>query len=368
LVGRAAPLHHPPDWGPYRVLAHILPAGFELRGFSVDREAETAYLAEWDGRAHRLVKVDLRTGERTIFRSIPDPAGGFARPTLDPSGRRLWVFFKSPNEGGGLDCLDPATGRSLAGRPYYRYLGLFYWSPRDLTFDTSGRLWVEGPADLHRYSLTDDGITEEIYILPSLAGPGDDVRDLLALPDGRMWVCQASGLYEFDPEEIGVDRVGRPSLLTREVSRPSGVTEAPPRSLALAGAPDDTSSVWVPAGPSLLRYDPKRDAWEDVTEPVRAFGLVLEVYPTPDGNLWLTTTSGLVWFEPSTGRAVPVAPYDPDSGEHLDFMSVSLVGITWEFVPRFPCVDARGNLWFVAELVEPGETYGLLCPVMLSGP
>ncbi|HEX3760956.1 MAG TPA: two-component regulator propeller domain-containing protein, partial [Kofleriaceae bacterium] len=236
------------------------------------------------------------------------PADRFTSLTLDRTGA-LWAGTRNH----GL--LQVAGGE----------FRIVPWEPgpqeqqiRVLALDANGDLWIgmrdRGVARLHNSKFaaaltTRDGL------------PSDDIRALLATPDGGMWIGTFRGLVRWTGARL---ERGPPAL--------DGVA-------IHAIAQDRGGALWLATDKGLLRL--RGDALEPIGADHLATGEVRQVLFDRDGNLWLGTRTGLarMTFEAPAG-----GPAGGQAGVQIERLPEPEILVNALFE------DTDGNLWIADDL------------------
>jgi len=152
----------------------------------------------WLGTGNSLVRYDTQRDRSTLFYHDPyNPhsrsVGGTSAALEDSKGR---VWMGSEFNGGGLDLLDPASGKFrhfLNGGPE----GMIDDNVTALHEDAAGRLWVGTSRGLLQLDETADGSIR----LRSHAAAVQHHKVLSVQSDakGKLWVSTLAGLYRLNP-------------------------------------------------------------------------------------------------------------------------------------------------------------------------
>ena len=287
-------------------------------------------------------------------RFVPVPVGGreglshvSVRQIVDDGAGGLWVVTD-----GGLDHLDPATGRiervsatggwaEAAGQQVWAVLrdrrgqlwlgsqaGLFRRSspaaplqtvplapgrilqPQALAQDSSGQIWV---GTLHEgvFVLGDQGDAPAVELRETGVAEKDDqllnnqISSLLEVQPGEMWVATLG------QGAVAVDIAHRETRRIRHVPAwPVSLADNALRTLYR----DRAGLVWVASNRGLSRYDPRQGgvltrlgATTDIASALDSRFISSEIswiLPMPDGRLWLATHKSGVDILDETGARV----------------------------------------------------------------
>lgn len=156
----------------------------------------------WIGTGAQVIHYDPATGQRTDYQaSAADPGGRSVNGTTviveDRLGR---VWMGSEWGGGGLDMLDPATGKfqHLRHQPGLA-TSLADDNVGSLHEDAQGRLWAGTAKGLNQVVVGADGnIAFRSFLASDQAGA---VKILAISSDraGQLWLSTAAGLVRMDP-------------------------------------------------------------------------------------------------------------------------------------------------------------------------
>jgi len=151
----------------------------------------------WLGTGNSLIRYEIASGQHHIYLNDPkDPQSrsvNGATAVLEDRKGRVWVG--SEWNGGGLDLLDPSTGK-------FRHLraqseGLLDDNVTSLHEDAAGRLWVGTARGLMQLTESADGK----FGFRSLAAATGNQKILAMRSDaeGQLWVSTIAGLYRINP-------------------------------------------------------------------------------------------------------------------------------------------------------------------------
>ena len=330
-----------------------------LSNDQVQAIAEDASGALWIGTVGGLNRFDRQTTTFTRFLHNPDDPTSLAadqvRTLLPDRDGTLWVG----THGGGLDVLDPATGKAI----HYQHQpdepgSLSSNLVRDLFEDRQGNLWV-GTWDggLNRLdrdtgsfihyphdsgdpsSLGGDGVTAinedrqgRLWVgtrdggLSRLDDPAagrftrfqkdedpdslsnNYVFDLFQDSQGLLWLATTEGLDYYDPFRKPFQS------FTFQASNPHSLSD--PKVLGIIQ--DSSGIIWAgtPGGLDRIEGDRVREFRHDPENPQSiADNLVFALAQDPSGVLWVGTWKGLDQLDPETGVFIhfPHDPEDPSS-------------------------------------------------------
>jgi diguanylate cyclase (GGDEF)-like protein len=153
----------------------------------------------WLGTGNSLVRYDTRNGQRRVY--FNDPADPHSRAVNGTSAvledRQGRVWTGSEWNGGGLDMLDPATGRFH----HFRHdagdaNSLLDDNVSSLHEDAQGSLWVGTAKGLNQVTAGGGKITLRSW---AQAVNGAKVLALRSDRAGHIWASTITGLYRLDP-------------------------------------------------------------------------------------------------------------------------------------------------------------------------
>ncbi|WP_343728793.1 diguanylate cyclase [Duganella sp.] len=155
----------------------------------------------WLATGNSLIRYDTRTDARKIYYNDPqDPTtrsvNGTSAVLEDRQGR---VWAGSEWNGGGLDLLDPATGKFR----HFRYSsknvgGLSDDNIASLHEDAQGRVWVGTGKGLNLVEFKPDGaISFKSYAAGMRAAK---ILSIQHDSEGKIWCSTIAGLYRLDPD------------------------------------------------------------------------------------------------------------------------------------------------------------------------
>ncbi|WP_228893759.1 ligand-binding sensor domain-containing diguanylate cyclase [Pseudoduganella aquatica] len=174
----------------------------------------------WLATGNSLVRYDSKRGSHHIYYNDPaDPASRSVNGTsavLEDRAGRVWAG--SEWNGGGLDMLDPATGkfRHLRHAPDASKDGgqpsLSDDNVSSLHEDAAGRLWVGTAKGLDLVTVAASGA---LRVQPYAAAVGSGkVLAIRSDQDGMIWASTIAGLYRLDPASGKVERYSPADGLT----------------------------------------------------------------------------------------------------------------------------------------------------------
>ena len=262
----------------------------------------------WVGTATGLSRFDgARFATYTVADGLPHPA---IDALLEDTRGRLWV-----GTGAGLALL--AERRSATGRLFtvFRFgSGEMDNVVRTIAEDKEGKLWVGAGATLWRARVDSAEPSFERVDTGNRPTPsvGDEVRSLVAAPDGSLWIATALGLIRrlpdgrlvsyplSPPPDVGnvtallLDRGGRVWVAGRGVR-----VFVPDAAAAGAGFP-----LYAPESRGVLAVGLPRRPGEFIDlagVPLAGYGGLAE---TGDGAVWMGTRSGLFVVEDAAVRTL----------------------------------------------------------------
>jgi ligand-binding sensor domain-containing protein len=214
----------------------------------------------WIGSEEGLSRVDgarFTNFDRRKTEGIP--ANVFTALAVDRAGT-LWAGTR---DRGVLHAID-GEFRALAWEP-----GPQEQQIRALAFDGGGDLWI-GMGDRGLVRLHDGAVVDALTTHDGL--PSDDIRALLAVRDGTMWIGTFGGLARWTPRGVAPG----PAAL-------AGIT-------VYAIAADVRGDLWCATDEGLAHV---RGAAVDMVRGLPG-GDVHQVMFDRDGNLWVGTGAGVV--------------------------------------------------------------------------
>ncbi|WP_395402314.1 diguanylate cyclase [Pseudoduganella sp. UC29_106] len=153
----------------------------------------------WLGTGNSLIRYDIAADKYQTYLNDPKnpESRGVNGTTTVLEDRKGRVWMGSEWNGGGLDLLDPSTGkfRHLRAKPE----GLPDDNVTSLHEDATGRIWVGTARGLAQLVEGPDGK----YSFRSLAAATNNLKTLAIQSDqeGRLWVSTIAGLFRIDPAE-----------------------------------------------------------------------------------------------------------------------------------------------------------------------
>ncbi|KPP95219.1 MAG: Signal transduction histidine kinase [Bacteroidetes bacterium HLUCCA01] len=251
----------------------------------------------------------LQSNEITSF--TPDPDGG------------LWIG----TWGGGLHYYHPDSPDLMV----YRYEAANSQSLSDdriqfVHIDSRGQYWVGTENGLNRFD-RDTGVFQRIKSEPddtgTLAGNSLQTLGFLEKSPGIFWVASWQGLSLYDADS---------NRATRYLSDPVDLNTL--SSNHVISLYDDGNYLWIGTfGGGLNRLDPASGRIKYYTEQTGLpNNVIFAILPDQDGNLWLSSSSGLFRFNPEDESLVNYTESDGLQGN--DFW--------WGSAFR----DAQGVLYF----------------------
>ncbi len=335
----------------------------------------------WIGTYSRNVaRLDLDTGHVRRFAAMDHGNHGYQVFAMVASPKEVWIGTV-----GGLDRLDPATGRQvrilslpsnlLAGKPqalmrdaqgtlwYGTAVGLYRLdrgaatatklSPAlpvsALLRDRSGRIWAGARSGL--YLVTDRRALVQAWPRDAADGAAHDVHALAESPDGQVWMAiSAAGLRRFDPP------TGRTTSLRQDDSLPASLPEDGINALLV----DNAGLLWVGGqlhGAAVADSRGARFPYivdRDLATPQGIGNSIRAVHQGDDGWLWLASDDGrLLRYDSAHGfddfsallHGSAQSPATPtrimaiaDSGNGLFWLATS-AGL-YQLDPRVPSINA----------------------------
>jgi ligand-binding sensor domain-containing protein/signal transduction histidine kinase len=269
------------------------------------------------GKVTRRIKLETGSGRKFVSTGFP------SRPFQDSSGR-LWFGLSS---GGDLASVDVASGDVTVYA--FRNGGLVSNASSSVVSiqeDHDRALWL-GTDKLGLVKLTPER-THAIWYQSNPDDPdglrGDLVVGLFKDRDGSFWsTTKAGAVYRFDTE--------RPRF--RSYRHQQAGLHSLGKGAVIAAYAEDPDTLWIGTDRSLNRVDRTTNQVTQVDQPAFARG-VSAIAKDPSGNLWFGTTgSGVVRFDPRSGRYTTFAhdASDPRSLNHnrVTVLRVDRVGSLW---------------------------------------
>ncbi|TFW21344.1 ligand-binding sensor domain-containing diguanylate cyclase [Duganella callida] len=155
----------------------------------------------WLATGNSLIRYEIKTDARKIYYNDPqDPStrsvNGTSAVLEDRQGR---VWAGSEWNGGGLDLLDPASGKFRHFRHAARDTGsLSDDNIASLHEDAQGRVWIGTSKGLNLVQFQADGAVRFKSYAAAMRAP-----KILAIQhdnDGKIWCSTIAGLYRLDPD------------------------------------------------------------------------------------------------------------------------------------------------------------------------
>lgn len=242
----------------------------------------------WIGyREHGIVCVDKSTDTTIHFSTEQEnirrriPVNHIADILRLRSGNMLVVCFSYivvMNERHGVVKVDTIPGTNRAGFQ-----------------DSKGRIWIGGYMGLHLYS-EEQGVLKT-YTLPARMGDARNfIQAIVEDQQGHIWF--ASGLHGLARLQPETGEVQRFVPIPRKV-------ESLPSGNVLEMAIDENNILWIATDVALVRFDVVTQL---MTTYDRSYGFesdyMSSVICGRDGNIWLSTNSGISMFDPHTEEAI----------------------------------------------------------------
>jgi signal transduction histidine kinase/ligand-binding sensor domain-containing protein len=259
---------------------HAIRTGHGLPGRTITAIFEDSFGKLWCGIDHDLYRYDGRKFDR-----VQGGGGGSTRFVVgitEDSGHDIWAEVSGHKH---------ALIRVRGLRVIADYPDTIIPSARALAAGPNGALWLGlRDGDLARFH---DGHTE---VFPSPGGPKSYVYQVVVNPDGTVFATTSAGL------------VGWKDGTSRLLSSKNGL----PCDSVIGAAWDNQDALWLDMGCGLARIS-KEDMdhwWRDQNAVVvpRVLDVSDGVRPgrpnfnpmvrTPDGRLWIATTSSLQMVDP----------------------------------------------------------------------
>jgi diguanylate cyclase (GGDEF)-like protein len=179
--------------GPFKVIHFGNPASDYINAIAPGRGGIL-----WLATGNSLIRYEPATGQHRIFQNDPaDPASravnGTSSVLEDRTGR---VWMGSEWNGGGLDLLDPATGKF---RHFTHGPGADSLADDNVSSvheDSLGRIWIGTAKGLQQVVQAGDRITFRSY---AEATKGAKILSIRSDLDDQLWVSTINGLFRIDP-------------------------------------------------------------------------------------------------------------------------------------------------------------------------
>jgi signal transduction histidine kinase/ligand-binding sensor domain-containing protein/CheY-like chemotaxis protein len=246
----------------------------------------------WVGHAHGLSRYDARTKRwRHWLDDVADDGllTGPVRQLAQDAQGRVWIG----SYGGGVQARD-AKGRVLMD--FVPGDGKGVDSPEEFQLGDGpdGALWLAGPKGLRRWD-------ESVQRFLSIEGaPAEAVYGFALAKDARLWLHRMGALEAYRWE-------GRRLLRERRVDSGDGLPAVDSGGLAV----DAQGVAWLTTSRGLLRFDP-------ATARLRMYGMrdglpsqelnLLAPLRLPSGGVLASSSEGLVLFDPAQLRPRELAP------------------------------------------------------------
>ncbi len=252
---------------------------------------------------------------------------------LDAGENRLFEPGQQVADRGGISEMvlslhQPGPGKLLVGSNHHglaqldlaaERLRLFTRPAPNLSFpidavyqDVAGTIWAGTPQGLFYWEAQSD----PTQVPPQrLAGPFQEVRDIVPDQGPKVWLGTSGGLFLLD-------------VLSKEVE--AILTDHSIETILHLGP----EVLWLGSnGLGLLKYNPLARTYTALTE---ADGLpnrtIRSLVADPSGRLWIATAQSIAWVEPGS---TTVRTFPPDKAPPIH-----------EFYPLAGLAQPKGKLWF----------------------
>lgn len=162
----------------------------------------------------------------------------------------------------------------------------------------NGNIWIGTGNGFFSFDPETESETQYESVTGSITGILED-------EDGTLWLsCNGCGLLHYNPVSDSLERYRHDPEDDNSISHNS--TFAPVKT--------EDGSVWIATyGGGLNRFDPKSETFKVYTAgshglPTNSLDSMLK---DEEGNLWIGTDNGLVWFDPQTEQ---IRVFDPSHG------------------------------------------------------
>lgn len=324
-------------------------------------ESGTLWVGTWGGGLNRF---DPQTETFTRFEYTPRDAHTLSsddiRSIVQAPDGNLWIGTGND----GLNYFDVATGKATR---YFHDLddpnSLSDNTIQTLFLDESGTLWVGTLNGLNRYNADSTFSHFIVNRAETSAFASPEIQAIYQTRAGRIWAGTNDGLYYYAPLEdtfvaitdpsqtptglasgpiraLLEDREGglwastfngvsrtHPSMgaVTRYLPNPSAPTNFALNELGLpVEAPDGT--LWYGGQDRLYRFQPRTGTFESFRLNIRLsteYGAgVRPLAVDQRGDLWLRSTDGLIWFNPSANKTTLIS-HDPKDPQTLSGTTVT---------------------------------------------
>jgi ligand-binding sensor domain-containing protein/signal transduction histidine kinase/DNA-binding response OmpR family regulator len=199
---------------------------------------------------------------------------------------------------GGLNLLNPNSGHvqrfrhdennpsSIAGDLVYSILK-----------DHKGRIWVGTRSGLDQFHPETKSFTHIHLDKAGKRPTSDDITFLFEDSKHRIWIGTTNGVTLFYPDNVLFGNIGHGKVSEDIINC---ITE------------DKKHRIWIGTREGLSLYDETQESFISFkTKKDFVKGTIYGIIPDDDGNLWISTNSGLIKFNPDSGS---VQTFDESDG------------------------------------------------------
>ncbi len=199
---------------------------------------------------------------------------------------------------GGLDIVDLNTGKLSNYKAGQTIRSLYASSIYAIYRDSYGDIWIGTTEGLNRYCPETDDFERIFEVHPA------DVDCIIEDKRGGLWVGSTDkGIFRLDR------KTGKWTQYLSDAGEGNGAAGLPSHSVVTAEC-DDSGNLWIGTdGGGLLRFDYEADKF--VREPLPPSVRVINKIIAHNGRLWLGTSKGLYYYNPSD---TTLFAYDKDAG------------------------------------------------------
>lgn len=269
---------------PKGVRNYLHPFSFFQSNTCIYGEADKLWLGY---REQGMVCIDKRTNAAIHYSTDQDnvvqriPGNHIADILRLRSGNMLLVCYGHivvMHESDGVIRVDTLPGTNRAGFQ-----------------DSKGRIWIGGFMGLHLYSEA-QGVLKTYTLPPRMGDSRNFIQAIVEDRQGNIWFASGlHGLARLQPETGEIERFV--PIPRKMESLPSGNI--------LDMAMDEHNMLWIATDVALVRFDV---ATRSLKTYDRSFGFesdyMSSVIYGKDGNIWLSTNSGISMFDPDTEQVV----------------------------------------------------------------
>jgi len=192
---------------------------------------------------------------------------------------------------GGLNVLNPSTGKIKRYLPDVRnpssIAGDWVYS---ILKDYKGRIWIGTRSGLDRFDPQTQKFTHMTLDRAGKQLMSVDIICLFEDSQHRIWIGTTNGVSQFYPDNLLFGNIGD-GRLSKEIV--NCIIE------------DKKKRIWMGTREGLSLYDEtKRSFTPFKTESAFLTGTIYGIQPDDEGNLWISTNSGLVKFNPDRPSAL----------------------------------------------------------------